>query len=282
MTTIRISYQGVPGAYSDIAAKRFFENKIETYPCHTFEELFDQVKSQNCHYGMVPIENSIAGSIHQNYDLLAKYNSLIVGEIYLKISHNLLVVPMKKIDKTKRIKMINEAYSHPQALWQCQGFFKRHPWIKTVPAEDTAGSAENLSKWRKKHIAAIASKEAAKIYSLEVLKIGIETNKNNFTRFMVIGKKQKVVKANKVSLIFSVIHKPGSLYQSLKPFSQRKINLTKIESRPILGKPWEYLFYLDFEINSLKECLMAIKELKENCLYFKILGFYKRGKVIYS
>lgn len=278
----KVAYQGIPGAFSDIAIKKYFKEKVKAYPRASFEKLFKAVKNRECDFGMVPIENSIAGSIYQNYDLLKEYGVAIVGEIYLKISHNLLVIPLAKI-KSKRLKMVKKVYSHPQALLQCQKFFKNHPWIKAIPAEDTARSAQNLSQSKKIDTAAIASLKAAKIYKLEILKKGIETDKNNFTRFVVIGYKQDIPKANKVSLIFSVAHKPGSLYKSLKPFAQRKINLTKIESRPIIGKPWEYLFYLDFETDLGKqECLKAIKQLKKNCLYLKILGFYKKGRTVKS
>ena len=280
----KVAYQGIPGAFSDIAIKKYFKDKVKACPRFSFEEIFKSVKNKECDFGMVPIENSTSGSIYQNYDFLKKYDVAIVGEIYLKISHNLLVTPLIKTkSQNKRLKMINEVYSHPQALLQCQKFFKNHPWIKAIPAEDTAGSAKDLSRSKKRNVAAIASSEAAKIYKLEVLKKGIETNKNNFTRFVIIRKKQNIAKANKISLIFSVVHKPGSLYKSLEPFAKRKINLTKIESRPIMGKPWEYLFYLDFEMTSGEQgCLQAIKELKKNCLYLKILGFYKKGAIIKS
>lgn len=282
MSYIKVSYQGMPGAYSDIAAKKYFKIKVKTCPKHTFKDLFESVKTKKCDFAIAPIENSIAGSIYQNYDLLAKYNLNIVGEIYLRICHNLMVIPDKNKSKRQRLKMIKKAYSHPVALAQCQEFFQKHPWIKAISAEDTAGSAKDLVNSKKRDTAAIASSEAAKIYNLKILKRGIETDKNNFTRFVVIAEKQDVLRPNKVSLIFSVVHKPGSLYKSLKPFAEKNINLTKIESRPIIGKPWEYLFYLDFEIDSVRKCRQAIKELKKNCLFLKVLGFYQKGKTVKS
>ena len=282
MSLIKVCYQGVPGAYSHIAISRYFKNKARAIPCYSFDKLFNKVESQQCLYGMVPIENSIGGSVYQNYDLLTNHDLSIVGEVYLKITHNLLVVPTKGEDKNKRLHMIKKAYSHPEAIKQCQSFFNSHPWIKPVAAEDTAGSAKDLAQSGIKESAAIASNQSARIYSLRVLKKAIETDRNNFTRFVIVGQKQKIVRPSKVSIIFSVAHKPGSLYKSLTPFAQKKINLTKIESRPIIGKPWEYLFYLDFEINSYKECQQTLEELKKNCLHLKILGFYQKGKTVIS
>ena len=279
---ISVAYQGLPGAYSDIASQKYFKNKAKTCPKNTFTEIFKAVKNKKCGFAMVPIENSIAGSVYQNYDLLAQYNLYIVGEIYLRICHNLLAVPIKNKTKEERLGAIKKVYSHPVALAQCQKFFNKHPWLKAVSSFDTAGSAKELAQKGNKNTAVIASSLAAKIYGLEIIKQKIETNKNNFTRFVVVSQKQKVIKPNKVSLIFSTNHKPGSLYQALKPFAQRKINLTKIESRPIIGQLWEYVFYLDFEISSIKKCQQAIKELKTNCLFLKILGFYQKGKTVKS
>jgi prephenate dehydratase len=290
MKAIKVAYQGQPGAYSDLAAKKYFGPKVKTVGKNTFEQIFEAVKNKKADFAMVPIENSTAGSVHENYDLLAQYNVSIVGEMMLRISHNLLVIPLKGENKKKRLKIIKRVYSHPQALKQCRGFFKKNPHLKPIQAEDTAGSAKNLSESVNLDEAAIASVEAAKIYSLQILQKGIETNQHNYTRFLIISLKRKRKrsdlgkvgpswkKSSKVSLIFSLAHKPGSLFQALKVFADRKINLTKIESRPIMDKPWDYLFYLDFEINKIKECQAAIKELKKYTHYFKTLGCYQKGR----
>lgn len=189
MSLVKIAYQGIVGAYSHIAIKKYFKNKAKAIAKKTFKDIFESVKSKECDFAMVPIENSVAGKIKQNYNFLSKYKVSIIGEIYLKICHNLMAVPVKNKTKQQRLKMIKKVYSHPQALKQCQGFFKNHAWIKPLPAYDTAGSAKNLSLSKKIDEAAIASSQAAKIYKLEVLKKGIETNKNNFTRFVIIRQK---------------------------------------------------------------------------------------------
>lgn len=282
MNLSKVIYQGLPGAYSDIAIKKYFGNKVEPCGKNSFAEIFKAVKSCKCNFGMVPIENSITGSIYENYDLLAKYHLYIIGELYLKISHNLLVVPLKNKSKAERLKMIKTVSAHPQGILQCQKFLTKHSWLKSIYAIDNAGSAKELAETNDLTSAAIASIEAAKIYHLQILIKGIETNSQNYTRFVVISKKMIKEKINKVSLILSLTHKPGSLFNALKVFADRKINLTKLESRPILGKPWQYLFYLDFEIESLKEYQQAIKELKKHCLYLKTLGYYKKGKTVKS
>lgn len=259
---MKVTYQGVPGAYSDLAAKIYFGPDIQARPASTFDELFQNVISKKADYGIVPIENSTTGSIYQNYDLLAKHKLFIVGEIYLKISHNLLALPGTSIKQIKR------AYSHPQAILQCQKFFQSHPWIKAVNAEDTAGSAKDL---KSPDEAAIASTEAAKIYKLKILAKDIQTNKHNYTRFVIINHKpNKAVKSNKVSIMFTLPHKPGSLYSVIQILAKDKINMTRIESRPILGKPWQYLFYIDFEHPSLD----ILKAIKKHCAHLRLLGHY--------
>ena len=188
LNKLKVSYQGISGAYSHLAIKKYFRNKATAYPCPTFKSIFKALINKKCKYAMLPVENSIAGKVGQNYDLIKKYRFAITGEINLRIHHQLLVVPLKDISQEKRLKMIKKACSHPVALAQCQGLFKKHPWIKPTRAEDTAGSAKDLAKSRNKDEAAIASIEAAKIYKLEVLKKNIESSKNNFTRFLIIKK----------------------------------------------------------------------------------------------
>jgi prephenate dehydratase len=282
MKKIKVAYQGQPGAFSDIALKAYFKNQAIGWPKHTFKKLFESVRVGESNFGMVPIENSIAGSVTPNYDLLASHSLKIVGELYLKITHNLLVIPTKTKDKKIREKMLQKVYSHPVALAQCQKFFTSHPQMKPIVAEDTAGSAKDLAKWQKKDVAAIASSEAAKIYGLEILKKGIETNKNNYTRFVIIAKKGNNLQKGKASLVFSTNHQPGALYQTLGVLAKRKINLTKIESRPIIGQPWKYLFFTDLEIDSLPKTKKAIDELKKISPFLKVLGFYPKGKTFKS
>lgn len=269
------------GAYSEIAAEEYFGKGIETCPKLSFTEMFEAVEKGVCDFGMVPIENSTTGSIYQNYDLLAKMEVFVVGEIYLRISHNLLVIPVKDIDKKKRLTMIKTVFSHPQGIFQCQQFLNSYPWMKPVEAYDTAGSAKGLAESKDILSAAIASSKAAKIYRLEILEKAIETNKNNFTRFLVISKEKKEALADKASFVFSLEHRPGQLAKVLGIFAGKQMNLTKIESRPVLGKPWEYLFYLDVESEGLREAREGnslLKTLKKETLYLKVLGIYKRGK----
>lgn len=272
------AFQGIPGAYSDLAARRYFAGNCSTLPEETFAAIFAAVKSGVASHGIIPTENSITGSIHQNYDLLTKEDLKIVGEVYLKISHHLMA--KKALGKTAadQLKTITTAYSHPQALLQCEQFFAHHPWIKPTAAEDTAGSARLASRQTSTTIAAIASLEAAKLYNLRVLAQNIQSNQHNYTRFFIVSQVTPVRSPSKASLILSLKHMPGSLYQALKPLAQAKINLTKIESRPIIGKPWEYLFYIDIEIpKNRAKYEQAIKKMSRFCNYVKIIGEYQKA-----
>jgi len=280
MNLTTVAFQGVIGAYSHQAIRKHYQKQVQVLPLPTFEDLFNAVITNQCSAAMVPLENSTTGSIFKNYDLLAKHSVSIINEVFLKISHNLLVIPQPEINTSKRLKMIKKVYSHPQALKQCQKFFNNHPWMKPVPHQDTAGSAADISRNNQLDKAAIASSQAAKIYQLQILKKNIETNKNNFTRFVVIAKNQIVKHPNKVSLIFKIKHQPQALFKIIKPLAENKLNITKIESRPILNKPWEYLFYLDFEINNNQNYRQIIDKIKQNCISLKILGIYQKGKYV--
>ncbi len=282
---LKIAYQGVPGSFSYLTGVKFFGKKNKFIGTKEFKEIFELVKNQKADYGILPIENSIAGSVYENYDLLDKYEVKIVGESYLKIELCLLGVKIK-IPLNQRIKLMKKIYSHPKALEQCKKFFEKHPWLEKVVFSDTAGSAKYVSETKDITLGAIASKECAKIYNLQVLKENIEDFKNNFTRFLIItdSRKYKTPQtANKASLIFVLPHVPGSLYRSLEVFAQNNLNLTKIESRPIPTKPFEYLFYLDFEFD--KEIFMngklekILQEVKKKTKKLKILGFYSKGKI---
>lgn len=271
---IKVAFQGEPGAYSEEAGLSFFGNKIQTIPYHTFSEVFEMVEKNKVQYGVIPIENSLEGTIGQNYDLLLKSNLKIFGELILKICHCLISNKDQKIDSIKRV------YSHPQALGQCRTFLEKRK-LEGIPVYNTAGSVKMLKEGKiEKEAGVIASERAAKFYGMKILKKGIETNFYNFTRFFVISKeKPKKAKKNKTSIVFSAKHIPGALFKVLEVFAKEKINLTKIESRPIVGRPWEYNFYLDFEGYIEEEKIKKVlKESKKNTLFLKVLGSYPLAK----
>ena len=273
-----IAFQGEHGAFSEQAAHAYCLKSTRTVPCKTFPDVFRAVDKTSVRYGIIPIENSLFGSIHQNYDLLQKFNLFIVGEIKLRVVHTLLVHP------TVSMKHVRFIYSHPQALGQCERFLSRLKNIEVVAVYDTAGAAKMIKEQHRTDAAAIASREAAHVYGLKILYSGIETDHQNFTRFLVLAKHKVSVKRNaKTSIIFSLKNIPGSLYKALSVFSLRDINLYKIESRPLVGKPWEYLFYLDFEGSILDDsCRRAVDHLEEISTYVKILGSYSVGKTIFK
>jgi prephenate dehydratase len=269
-----VAFQGERGAYSEIAARRFFGNGVSLLPCESFDMVFNRVESGRVHAGVIPIENSLAGSIHQNYDLLLKHRLQIVGELNLRVVHNLIANPGTTLTSIRRI------LSHPQALMQCQNSTKKLRRAKIVPAYDTAGSVKKIKEEKLLDAAAIASDLAAKIYGMKILKRQIQDNSENFTRFLVLKRKTTTpVDANKTSIVFSIKNMPGALFRSLSVFALRDIDLYKIESRPLHGKPWEYLFYVDFA-GSLKErnCRNAMSHLAETASFMKILGSYRRDK----
>ena len=273
-----IAFQGEHGAFSEQAAYACGPKSLRTVPCKTFPEVFRAVERTSVQYGIIPIENSLFGSIHQNYDLLQKFNLFIVGEIKLRVVHTLLVHP------SVSMKQVRFIYSHPQALGQCERFLSRLKNIEVVAVYDTAGAAKMIKEQHRTDAAAIASREAARVYGLKILYSGIENDHQNFTRFLILAKHKVRVKRNaKTSIIFSLKNIPGSLYKALSVFSLRDINLYKIESRPLAGKTWEYLFYLDFEGSILDDaCRRAVDHLTEIATYVKILGSYPVGKTIFK
>ena len=274
----KIAIQGEKGSYSEEAAFKYFKNKkIEILYCTSFEEAFKKVKNKKANSALIPIENSWTGSINEVYDLLLKYNMFIIGEYILKIKHCLLA--LKKYSLSK----INKVFSHPQAIEQCRNFLKKYDW-EIIPFYDTAGSAKMIKKEEIEYAASIASKRAAKSYNLKIIKENIQDTENNYTRFIEISNKKinPISKKSKTSLIFATRHIPGALYKALEPFAKRKINLTKLESRPDKEKAWQYIFYLDFEGNiNDKKVLEAIKEMKERTKFIKFLGSYKKAKYLY-
>jgi len=267
---MKVAFQGEPGAYSEQAIFNFYGN-IETLPCESFDVMFDSVVSGESDLALAPIENSLAGSIHQNYDLLLRHDLHIVGEYLLRVRHCLIVLPgVKKED-------IKKAISHPQALGQCAEYLRK-AGIKPETVYDTAGSVKILKETEAKDTAAIASRRAAEIYEVQIVEEGIEDNAENYTRFLAVGREAVVPDGDaKTSIVFTLKNQPGALFKALSVFALRDIDLTKIESRPLQGKPWEYLFYIDF-IGSTSEDVSkrALDHLGEYAVTLRVLGSYPR------
>ena len=274
----RIAIQGAHGSYHDIAAHHYFkEEEIELVCCNTFEEIFEEMKKDNRLIGMLAIENTIAGSLLHNYELLRESGMTIVGEHKLRIKHSCVCLPE---DDWNTLTEIN---SHPVALAQCHDFLKQHPQLKVVQGEDTASSAAHIKQENLRGHAAICSKYAADLYKMKVLEEGIETNKHNFTRFLVVTDSWHAddirlqEKINKATIVFSLPHCEGSLSQVLSIFSFYKINLTKIQSLPIIGREWEYLFYVDILFNDYLRYRQSIDAVSPLTKELKILGEYAEG-----
>lgn len=275
----RIAIQGEIGSFHDVASHCYFEGEdIELICCDTFEQVFDEMKKDSNVVGVVAIENTIAGSLLHNYDLLRESGAQIVGEHKLRISHSIMCLP------NEDWKDITEVNSHPVALMQCREFLKKHPEFKVVETDDTAGSAKNISQHQMRGHAAICSKAAAPLYGMKILEEGIETNKHNFTRFLVLADPWQAEElctpslSNKASIVFSLPHNEGSLSQVLSIFSFYKINLTKIQSLPIIGREWEYMFYIDIMYNDYTRYRQSIDAVRPLTKQMKILGEYKEGR----
>ncbi len=266
-------FQGVPGAYSELAVHTWFGTGVEdARGVPRFSDIFRQVLSGEADWGLVPLENSLAGSILENYDLLYRYPDLcICGEVKIRIRHHLLAVKGTKLHEIK------EVYSHPQALSQCGEFLEKRNW-KAQPFFDTAGAAAYVARKGDRSIAAVAGKDAASCYNLEIMARGIETNPHNYTRFAVIARKEQALsyhEAAKASLVFSLADEAGSLFSCLSIFTRQGLNLTKLESRPIHGKPWTYMFYADLELPGEKSSFeQAMEELKKETENLRLLGLY--------
>jgi len=270
---ITVAFQGEIGAYSGEAALQFFGSSIQLKPCESLDDVFKAVEQDEVQFGVVPAENSLEGSISQTYDLLLDSNLKVCGEIELRIVHCLIGVPEARLDSIK------EVYSHPQALGQCKTFL-RQLGCELVPTYDTAGSVKMIKEKGTADSGAIAGARAAEIYGMKILAREIEDNPNNFTRFFILAKHDCPPSGNdKTSMVFSVKHKPGTLCESLREFAIRKINLTKIESRPTRQKPWEYNFYLDFEGHREDKVFReALESLENNTLFVKVLGSYPKAR----
>lgn len=275
----RIAIQGELGSFHDIAARQYYEGEqVQVICCSIFEEVFENIKRDPTVIGMLAIENTIAGSLLHNYELLRASGVTIVGEHKLHIEHCICCLP--EDDWTT----IEEVHSHPVALMQCRGFLANHPDLKAVEAEDTAGSAEFISRNQCRGWAAICNSSAAKMYGMKILEDHIEDNKHNFTRFLVVSSVQKadflrpLEKADKASLVFLVPHEEGSLSKVLTILSFYSINLTKIQSLPVIGHEWEYLFYVDVTYNNLTRYRQSIDAIIPLTRELKILGEYKEVK----
>jgi len=267
---IRVAFQGEHGAYSEAAAVAFFGEGTFPVPCESFDKVFTQVEVGESDYGVVPIENSLAGSIHRNYDLLLRHELFIVGEINLRIAHHLIALPGVKLEDVRRI------YSHPQALAQCERSLAALGDVEKVPTYDTAGSVRMLKDGGIYDGAAIASRRAAEFYGMNILASDFEDNTQNYTRFLILHPEEVLPQGPaRTSIIFSVENEPGILFKCLSVFALRDIDLTKIESRPLQGRPWEYFFYLDFAGSMQEErCRNAINHLREITVFFRNLGSY--------
>jgi 3-deoxy-7-phosphoheptulonate synthase len=268
--TERVAYQGQPGAFSERASRHFFGPEVQTEPLLSFRDVFEAVKEGQVRFGVLPIENSLTGSIHQNYDLLLEYNLHIVGEIKLRIVHALIALPGTKLEDIKTV------YAHPQASGQCEEFLRQHPDWTVQNVYDTAGSVAYVKSHNLKDGAAIASPAAAELYGMQVLQEGIESNPSNFTRFIVVSRYPVVFeKADKTSIVFSTANQPGSLFSALEQIKAHGINMVKLESRPIAGKPWEYMFYVDLQTAPGEaDWHKAMQDLAAHAEGLRVLGSY--------
>ncbi len=267
-----VAFQGEIGAYSEEAAVDFFGPSVEVRPCETLEAVFDAVERGEAHFGVVPIENSLEGSISRVYDLLLDSVLKVRGEVELRVIHCLIANPGAKLDLLRRV------YSHPQALGQCRAFLK-HLDCELIPTYDTAGSVKMIKEQGMTDGAAIASIRAAEFYGMQIMAQEIEDNPNNFTRFFVLAKNDSPPTGkDKTSILFSVTHRTGALYDLLRELAASQINLTKIESRPTRQRPWEYNFYLDFEGHRDDTASReALGKLEETALFVKVLGSYPKA-----
>lgn len=267
-----ITYFGLPGSFSNIAAEKFSSAK-DLLSCVSLEEIFKRIGRSENDLGVIPIENTLHGRVVESYDLLNKYHLFITNEVVLRINHCLLTV-----NDGVSVDGIQSCFSHYQAFAQCEKFFESHPGIIQIMVNDTATAAKELSRNRYLQSAVVASKKAASLYGLAVNKEHLEDHKDNFTRFAVIGKK-KEEKGEKASILFSVKHIPGSLSQVLSYIASKNFNLTTIESRPIEGKPWEYRFFVDLTKPENGNFNTLVKGLEDKCQSIKLLGIYSRSPV---
>jgi len=269
-TRLTVAFQGERGAFSEEAARKLLGGRITVRPCETFGETFASVSKGETRYCLVPIENTLAGSVYENYDLLLENELHITAEVNLRIVHNLIAFA------GTTLRNLRQVYSHPVALAQCLQFFAAHPQVEKVTFYDTAGSVKMLAEQRIPNAAAIASHTAAVVHKGRILKTHLEDRRENFTRFLLLARKPRRSPAgNKVSIVFSTPNTPGALFKCLSVFALRDINLCKMESRPLRGRPFEYFFYVDF-LGNIEEdrCRKALAHLGEITNFLRVLGCY--------
>ncbi|MCS6788052.1 MAG: prephenate dehydratase [Aigarchaeota archaeon] len=270
----RVAFQGELGSYSDEAASKFFGEEFEPLPQRTLPAVFNAVESQRADAGVIPVENSIEGSVGEAYDLLLSTGLKVIGEVYVRVVHCLIGLPNSDLSTVRKV------YSHPQALGQCRSWIAMTGY-EPISFYDTAGAVRYVRESGDPACAAIASERAARIYGLKVLARGIEDYGRNYTRFLVVGRgPPQVAQRMKTTVIFSVSHKPGALYGALGPLAERGINLTKIESRPTRARPWQYHFFVDLEGSVEEERVKeALAELANHTLFIKVLGSYPMAQL---
>lgn len=274
----KVAIQGGLGAYHGIAAENFFKEKVEIVPCITFRDIFKEIRKDSNTIGIMAIENTIAGSLLPNYELLKENKLPIAGEFKQRVSHCLAALPGKTIHDIKEVE------SHPIALMQCTEFLDSLPGIRVIEHEDTALAAKDVAEKKLQSTAAICSVNAAEIYGLNILARGIETNKHNFTRFLIFGHKwivdeiQKDEVINKSSIVFTLPHTEGSLSKVLSILSFYSISLTKIQSLPIIGREWEYQFYVDLKFSDLERYHQSLDAIRPLISELKVLGEYPEGR----
>ncbi|MCT4620004.1 MAG: chorismate mutase [Marinisporobacter sp.] len=269
--SVIVGFQGVEGSFSEQALIEYFGEKVTRKNVREFKDIFESLKNDEIHYGVLPIENSSTGGIAEVYDLLRQYGFYIIGEKSIKVEHHLLGVKGTKIEDIK------EVYSHPQAFSQSSEFFKKYENLKLIPYKNTAMSAKLIKDENTKVKAAVASDKAAKLYDLDIIESNINYNRNNYTRFIIIGKNLELhINSNKISVVVATPHRAGALYSILRYFAENGLNMLKIESRPMINKSWEYFFYIDFQGNLNEEVVRkSIDLIKKGSSFFQMLGNYK-------
>jgi prephenate dehydratase len=272
--TYDVAFQGCHGAYSEEAAVQLLASASELMPCPRLEDVFDAVHDGTARYGVIPVENSLAGSVHRSYDLLSEYDLTIVGETVCRLDHALIGVPDAKLDR------IRKALSHPTVLAQCERFFRQNPSIEPVSVYDTAGAVQTIVRAGDDTSAAIASTRAAELWGGVVLTKSVEDDPENYTRFLLISKPMEMERPHwldyKRTIAFRIVNEPGALCRALLPFADRGIDIAKIESRPVKGSPFEYMFYLDLVGSAdFEQMYEAVEELRRQALSLRVLGMYR-------
>lgn len=271
-----VAIQGIAGSFHDEAAVQYFGNKYEPIPCETFRDMFILLKKKKVKHAVMAIENTVAGTILPNYALLRTSDMAIIGEVYLAIRQNLLCLPDQKLEQ------IREVHSHPMAIQQCQAYIEKHPHLRIVETTDTAASAMWIANHHKRGYGAIGSRRAAHLFGLQVLAAGIETDKRNFTRFLVLHRRSEINGTlpvpDKATLAFHVPHTRGSLARVLTILADQGCNLTKIQSLPVLGREWEYYMHVDLEFDAVDHYRAALNAIAPHVQEMTILGEYPRGK----